>query len=604
MNVKQQSIPRLSVWSLTIILIFGYFTIVNGGYIGVVRTESINLGYATVTGRYFQTTSPNPNNSTKLDVKTWLGIPYAQPPIGDLRFRQAKPISTNLGSLNTTEFGDECMQNRPASPLLLFAPDTSSKSEDCLTLNIFTPPHARELLTSYPVMVFVHGGSGTYGGSADTLFDGVRFVANSLNDTPVIFVSFNYRLNVFGYLASKELASENALNIALLDQRFVFKWVQAYISKFGGNPNSITVFGQSSGATSIGAHMVANQTIIQNISSKTNQHTKAYTKKSNNNNGGGKAINAVDLLFDKAILQSDSGKARTVSASQPFFDSVVKQLNCDTSTAKVNCLRQVSASDLLAAGANHQGSFDPVIDGVYITQSPILAFKKGEYMKIPIIIGSVTDEGTAFEVLVLIDSAYQSFLDGFEGGKAVRDKINSLYRLADYENSYFKLASAVEGDYNFICAVKNQSDSYATSQTPATPVYRYRFNHQMTNPSILFWVSNQGVFHQSELYFLFDNQNALDNSPSSKEPMLALTLHEYWTRFAAYGNPNGGKHSLGYWPVYKPVGGDGKSGGVRFLINDGGVGGVVNETDTTDLIKCGFWMDFWERYRETPATYP
>ncbi|KAJ3334281.1 hypothetical protein HDU76_003930 [Blyttiomyces sp. JEL0837] len=557
MVLKRQSIM------LSFFIIFGYFNIVNA---------------ATVTGQYFQAPTANPYNTTKLNVKAWLGIPYAQPPIGNLRFQQPKPISTNLGSLNTSQFGNECMQSRPWSPLLNFAPDNSAKSEDCLTLNIFTPPQAKELVTSYPVMVFVHGGSGAYGGSADTLFDGFHFVANALNDTPVIFVSFNYRLNVFGYLASKELAAENALNIGLHDQRFVFNWIRTYISKFGGNPNSVTVFGQSSGATAIGAHLVANHTIT--------------------------GSNAAESLFDRAILESGSAKAETVAASQPFFDFVVQKLNCSTAASKVNCLRQVSASNLLAAGASHQGSYSPIIDGVYITQSPILAFKKGAYMKIPILIGSVTDEGTAFEASVTTYSAYQSYLNGFDGGQVVRDQINSLYKVTDYGNSYYKLASAVQGDYNFQCLIKNQSDTYAASQKSTTPIYRYRFNHKMTNSNLLLWVSNQGVFHQSELYFLFDNQNALDMSASSKEPLLALTLHEYWTRFAAYGNPNGGKYTLGYWPVYKPVSVDGKSGGTRFVINSGGVGGVVNETDTTDLVKCGFWMSYWETYRETPATYP
>ncbi|KAJ7473144.1 Alpha/Beta hydrolase protein, partial [Mycena galericulata] len=171
----------------------------------------------------------------------FLGIPYAQPPVGDLRLRPPRSINTTFGELDATAYGPHCW-----SAFTTGFDDNSgyNNSEDCLTLNVIRPYGVSEQ-APVPVLVWIHGGGFTTGGSADFRYNGTYLVQASIaNGKPIVFVSINYRLASLGFLGGTALAEEGSLNLGLRDQRLALHWVQENVAKFGGDPRKVTVHGQ------------------------------------------------------------------------------------------------------------------------------------------------------------------------------------------------------------------------------------------------------------------------------------------------------------------------------------------------------------------------
>ncbi|KAF9265365.1 carotenoid ester lipase precursor [Marasmius fiardii PR-910] len=335
---------------------------------------TVTLDSATVTG------------VTEGRVARFLGIPYAQPPIGDRRFRSPEPITPYTGSIDATSTKPACPQQQDSVPIpdgivkevldfivhTLEAADTPD-SEDCLNINVLKPVDATPN-SQLPVLVWIFGG-GFESGSA-TGQNGNVIVERSLDlNQPVIHVSLDYRSNGFGFLASKEVKDAGIGNLGLRDQREALRWVQKYIGAFGGDPTKVTIWGESAGAISVALQMVTN--------------------------GGD-----TEDLFRAAFMESGATiPVGDIANGQIYYDQIVSETGCSGSADTLACLRQVSYQSLKDAINNTPGIFSyqslhlawlPRVDGDFLTDSPQKLAQQGKVANIPFVSGNCDDEGTVF----------------------------------------------------------------------------------------------------------------------------------------------------------------------------------------------------------------
>ncbi|KAJ3193903.1 hypothetical protein HK101_003883 [Irineochytrium annulatum] len=501
-----------------------------------------------------------------MKVQNWLGIPYAAPPVKDLRFKPpAAPV--NVGAFNATAFGHSCYQD--ASQALV---DTS---EDCLTLNIYSPAGTKAG-SNLPVMVWVHGGSFVAGGGALLIYNGSYLVSSAASTrSAVVLVTINYRLGLFGWLASTQLAAEGSLNVGLLDQRAAFDWVRANIAKFGGDPTKVTAVGESAGAISILNHIFA-----ANVSST--------------------------LPFDRAITESGGpfGTKRQPSYADPYFNWVAKNVSCDSSSDVLSCLRDVDGkalfkADMAARKAFGGGPYGIIIDGTYIKSRPYDQLSTGAYLHIPVLLGGNTNEGTMFTP-VNSSKELGPYFAGFVGGMPdAASQLAALYPTDGSDDGAFNASAALLGDSIFDCQERLFADS------SSAPVYKYRFNRRPSF-SILPTPERNGVYHAAELSFVFQFTPFL-GTPA--EQNLAAAMGRYWTTFAATGNPNpaadatvtlvdGSTGTLPTWPLYTRNATLPNGGGARMRFDGlSGVGSLL-EIDNEKIQQCAFHENV---YSMTPS---
>ncbi|KAK1857124.1 carboxylesterase family protein [Colletotrichum chrysophilum] len=303
----------------------------------------------------------------------FLGMPYAQPPIGDRRFKAPKSLNTSWQTpRSAVEYADICMQYT--------APPSYPMSEDCLSLNVIRPSdyNGTEAL---PVAVWIHGG-GLYAGSSreTNLTNFVRQA--SAAQKPLIVVSINYRLSAFGFLwGSNELTANGSANNGLRDQRLALSWIQENIAAFGGDPRKVTIFGQSAGGLSVGKHLIA------------------Y---------GGRD----DGLFRGAIMQS-GGMAEKwpynvkdpVAYTEDLYRNITETTGCADKTSPLECLRSLPVESLSAAlnvsntpvfSGTGLGPWLTQVDGDFLQDGPTASLDKGHFVRVPIMYSTTTDEATVF----------------------------------------------------------------------------------------------------------------------------------------------------------------------------------------------------------------
>ncbi|KIM47457.1 hypothetical protein M413DRAFT_62494 [Hebeloma cylindrosporum] len=344
---------------------------------------TVTLDSATLTGL-------NENGLSK-----FLGIPFAQPPVGNLRFSLPQAVTSYNGSLNGTSYGASCPQQavkfpvslsgdfRLAYPLIHRILSNSSntttipESEDCLTINVIKPANV-SADAKLPVLVWIFGGGFERGNAEGYDEQGMRLVNRSIElGEPVIYAAMNYRVSAFGFLASQEVQQAGVGNAGLVDQRVALQWVQKYINLFGGDNTKVTLWGQSAGAISVSLQMLA------------------Y--------GG----NSSDL-FRGAFMQSGSPiPIGNLTGGQAYYDSLVDQTNCTTSNDTLSCLRQAPYDALKAAVDNTPNYFNytalalawsPRADGVFLQDNPQRLVEQGKVMNISLVSGDVDDEGTLFSL--------------------------------------------------------------------------------------------------------------------------------------------------------------------------------------------------------------
>jgi para-nitrobenzyl esterase len=431
----------------------------------------------------------------------YLGIPYAAPPVGPLRWQPPRPAARWRGVREATSFAPHCPQ--PPSPF-----GVASTSENCLYLNVFTPAGhpARDL----PVMVWVHGGSLLVGESND--YHPAGLVRNG-----VIVVTINYRLGALGFLADKALAGRPggpSGNYGLMDQQAALRWVQCNIRDFGGDPRNVTLFGESAGGLSTLAQLVS---------------------------PGARG------LFQRAIVESGSydltqqplGTAEAAGAT--FAD----QVGCRSDTAA--CLRRLPVSTII----DHEdfSGYTPDIDGAVLHQSIGTALASGQFSHVPVIIGTNHDEWRLFVAMAQLEGGppvtaanYQAMIASTLGvPSAAAAAIAAEYPLSHYSSPSVALG-AVGTDAIFACPALTAEKSLAVY----TPTYAYEFNDENAPERYLPPVGfPYGAAHAAELQYLF----TLTNTPypghlSVPQQRLAQAMKMYWADFAKTGVPSA------QWPSF------------------------------------------------------
>ncbi|KAJ6470437.1 alpha/beta-hydrolase [Mycena sanguinolenta] len=384
---------------------------------GAQTSPIVDLGYAQYQG------AVNPVNN----IAHFLGIRYAAAPLGDLRFRAPQPPLNMTGVQQATTVPNACSQGTTGrSPINPFETRAATETEDCLFLNVYYPSNAAGAPPSkLPTLVWIHGGGYLEGEASSS--NGEDIINQSARGVVVVLIQ--YRLGIFGFLSGTAVKENGALNAGLLDQDFALRWVNQHISKFGGDPSKVTIWGVSAGAGSVLQHVVAN---------------------------GGKTQ---PQLFRGAITSSTFLPSQyhfNDRIPESVFSEVVAQASCTSATDPMTCLRAVDVDTLQTINTNITaaaffGTFVvvPVIDGIFITQRPTLSLSEGKVNGEALLSVTNTFEGTGFVNQSVAVSAAQYSLELFPGfGTIEADIVGALY--ANDGDELFQV-DAVQGESIFIC---------------------------------------------------------------------------------------------------------------------------------------------------------
>ena len=455
--------------------------------------------------------------TTDGQVRAFRGIPYAAPPIGDLRWQPPQPAAKWHDTLAATDYGHHCIQTDPYPDMTFRDP---GPSEDCLTLNVWTPASAKP--GSLPVMVWIHGGGYTSGSASEPRHDG-QFLAHH----NVVIVTLNYRLGIFGFFTHPELAAESphhaSGNYGLLDQAAALAWVKRNIAAFGGDPNNVTLFGESAGSFSVSSQM---------------------------------ASPLSRGLFAKAIGESggafhSSGLTYPTLAETEQVDAAFAQAAFNTS--KLADLRKLSADDLVRAATARTTPrpphFGPVVDGYFLPQSVPDIYAAGQQAHIPLLAGWNADEVRSMVSMSPVKPTVATFTAQAtkEFGARAQDFLAVYPATTDAE------ATQSAGDF-----VSDRFIAYSTwawleaqVKTGQAPVYRYRLD--LGSPGDKFHPAGIGAFHSDDIEYVF---GTLDSRPEAtwrpEDRALSAQIQQYWTNFARTGDPN--STGLPTWPTYGPKG--------------------------------------------------
>jgi len=448
------------------------------------------------TGPVVSTNDGAVRGTTAGTVAEFFGIPYAAPPVGNLRWRPPAAAASWHGVRDAAQFGPSCPQ--AAGP---FAPP-GPFSEDCLYLNVYAP--AAHVGVGRPVLVWIHGGGLTQDGGRN--YDGAKLAADG-----TVVVTINYRLGALGFLAHPALAARPggpAGNYGLMDQQAALRWVQRNIAKFGGDPRNVTIAGQSAGGLSVLAQLVS---------------------------PGARG------LFQRAIVQSGTFalNQRPLATAEAAGETFATAVGCADQTAA--CLRNVPVSDLVS---NFGTEIPGVVDGSVLTQPIGTALARGQFARVPVINGITHDEELLFvEGLKLTVSQgtniplagpaadpanYQANIAQALGVPAARAAaIAAEYPLSAYPGSDVALSFLVS-DASFACPAL-QVDRWTAAR--GVPTYAYQFNDDQA--PVLGMILGLAT-HGAELPYLFNTPTVLDPGQQA----LAASMRTDWASFAGTGNPS------------------------------------------------------------------
>lgn len=459
----------------------------------------------------------------------FLGIPFAKPPTGDLRFRLPVPNDPYSGTHDAISFGLACPQQEmklslPSaviSNISEFIVETVAAvvtpfGEDCLTLNVWTPANV-PAGTKLPVVAWIFGGGFEVGSTSE--YDGGAIVSHSVKlGMPVVYVSMNYRLTAFGFLAGQEVKEAGVGNIGLQDQRQALRWVQKYIHAFNGDPSQVTIWGESAGAISVALQMLAHDADTEG-------------------------------LFRGAFMQSGSPTpVGDITHGQKYYDALVTRTGCSGSADTLQCLRQVPFQTLMDA-VNESPSMSspqslalawmPRADGNFLTNNPQALVQQGTVANIPFVTGDCDDEGTLFALSnrnMTTEAELRTYLSTFflpDVAPSDLDKLLELYPQDPSQGSPFdtgdknvlspqyKRLSAILGDLVFQ-APRRFLLSSRSDQQSAFAFLSKRFK----------WVPFVGAAHATDLDNVYHGHDMTD----------------YLVNFVNNLNPNG--PGLLHWPAY------------------------------------------------------
>ena len=480
--------------------------------------------------------------ATEAQVYSYISIPYAAPPVGDLRWKAPAPAAAWSDLRNANTQASSCPQ--AATPF-----GVASTNEDCLYLSVHTPKGAGP----FPVMVWIHGGAFVTGDSSVAGF----YDPSKLVPKGVILVTVNYRLGALGFLAHPELSAEqggSSGNYGLMDQQAALRWVKTNIANFRGDPANVTLFGESAGGYSVLAQV---------------------------------ASPLAAGLFHKAIVQSGAyGLASTPSlASAHTGNPTLKRYTGTTfgtraacTDQSLACLRGLTVAQILAAQAG--GDIGPNIDNKVLKSTLATSFATGDFNRVPVVQGTNTDEYTLLSASRLdltgnsiTHENYMTLINPSALGKTV-DQINAQYPRANYLVAS-DVYDAVYTDAGLACPGRAAAQLLSTR----VPTYSYEFNDRNAPMYLLPPATRArwGAYHAAELQYLFPTAPASVTYTADQET-LKTQMVNYWTQFAKTSNPNGTGPT---WPQYT-VATD------TFMSLNPGTSAV--STDFSSRHKCaGFW---------------
>jgi len=514
-------------------------------------------------------------SATNKDVDVWYGVPYAQPPVGDLRFRHPRPVDPWSEVKETTKKPNSCVQVKDTMfPGFLGSEMWNANTpltEDCLYLNIAVPqPHPK----SSAVLVWIYGG-GFYSGTSTLDVYDPRVLAAEEN---IIVVAIQYRVASLGFMFFD--TEDVPGNAALFDQLMALQWIKDNIGQFGGNPDNITIFGESAGGASVSLHLLS--PLSRN-------------------------------LFNQAVMQSASALVPwgIITKEEAILRGLrlAEVLKCPHERknirATIECLRSKNATDLV--NSEWQGiafgiaefPFVPVIDGAFLDETPQKSMDTKNFKKTNIMMGANKDEGVFFILYYLTDL--------FKNEETVfvnrEDFIKSVGELNIYVKSVGREAIIYEytdwlqptdplknrdaldrmvGDYAFTCPVVNFAHRYAET---GNNVYFYYFNERASNNP---WPTWTGVLHGDEIAFIFGDPLNKSRNYDAAEIGLAKRMMSYWANFAKTGNPSlsaDGTWTPIYWPIHSPT----KREVLELNAN------VSRVLEGHRVKKCAFWKNFLPR---------
>jgi para-nitrobenzyl esterase len=430
------------------------------------------------------------------------GIPFAAPPVGDLRWKAPQPVEPWEGVKLTTEYAPAPIQG--GNPV-------SGISEDCLYLNVWTP--ARSPGEKLPVMVWIYGGGFSFGSTSDPVHNGEHLARKG-----VVLVSIAYRVGQIGFLAHPELSAENPAgvsgNYGILDQITGLQWIQRNIAEFGGDPDRVTIFGESAGGISVS--MLCASPLAKG-------------------------------LFHGAISQSGGSFGPTRPTTypgenmKPLEQAEIEGLEFarELGASSIEELREIEAERLIPRGWTLPGGW-PIVDGHVIPDDQYRLYESGEYNDVPVLIGYNSDEGLSFspgrtprEYVENVKRRFGPFADTLiqaypVGEKTVPRSARNLMRDAAFGWHTWSWARL-------------------QSQTGRSPVYFYYFDQHPEYPEDS-PQADHGTPHGVDVPFVFMHIDPANPYTSESDQEISETMADYWTNFVKYGNPN--KDGLPYWPAF------------------------------------------------------
>lgn len=438
-------------------------------------------------------------------VQQFLGIPYAAPPVGSLRWKAPQAPAPWQGIRDATRSGAAC-------PQLPGDYSQTATSEDCLNLNVYVPTAAQT--TPRPVIVWVHPGSLTTGSGSD--FDGTHLARR----TNAVVVTINYRLGVLGFLSTTELQQEAvAGSYGIQDQQQALRWVQANIRAFGGDAQRVTLAGNSAGAASNCVHL---------------------------------ASPASAGLFHRVIMQSGPcirmGN-NTPEQARAHGDAYASLVNCPVGPGQLACLRSRSAQELVAVAGDgldalqSANPWSPLVDGVILPRKLTDMIRDGDIHKVPVLIGTTTQEGRFFVSYAFHQKRgramsaedYISATNVMTGSAFAGSTSRSLYTASNY-GSHDLAMSALMTDAGFACPALTD----ARRLSRHTSVYAYEFADERA-PAPADGFFDLGAYHTSELQYLFGTPvfaTQVNGTLDADQRALADQMVNYWAAFAATGTPH------------------------------------------------------------------
>jgi para-nitrobenzyl esterase len=451
-----------------------------------------------------QTTAGTIEGLQKANVSIYKGVPYAAPPVGELRWKSPQAIKSWTGIRKCTNFSASAIQSDPV-PFMMwteeFIAPPKPLSEDCLYLNIWSP--ANKGKEQYPVVVWIHGGGFTGGAASCAVYDGEEMAKKG-----IVFVSINYRLGIFGFLAHPDLSNDteqySSGNLGILDQIAALKWVQQNIAAFGGNPASVTIAGQSAGSFSVNA-LVASP--------------------------------LAKGLFQRAIAQSGGILNGRFLKPKTVAEDINKQELKKLGIESISELRNKSQEEIqVLASKMPWGSFSPVLDNVVLPKNLDSFFKAGAQNEVALLTGWVTGDGGLMDPG---STTSEKFIQN--ANQLYGDKSKAFLALFPASTeSQLKQSQAINGLLQF-AGISAHKWSIHNKQ----PAYIYEFRFIPTDKPAF---PNYGAFHTAEVPFAYHTLAYWKRPWQKRDLDMEKLMNAYWVNFIKTGNPNG--KGLPAWKAY------------------------------------------------------